>query len=139
MTYVRGLTCRECGRLYPAEALHVCEYCFGPLEVSYDYEAIRANVTRATIAAGPRSIWRYRDLLPADGERLVDLGSGFTPLIRADNLARELGLRELYLKNDSVNPSYSFKDRSTASGGCWDGRGPSLATAKPQVSPKDGT
>lgn len=111
MTYVRGLTCRECGRLYPAEALHVCEYCFGPLEVSYDYEAIRANVTRATIAAGPRSIWRYRDLLPADGERLVDLGSGFTPLIRADNLARELGLRELYLKNDSVNPSYSFKDR----------------------------
>ncbi len=114
MAYVRGLRCRECERLYPVEALHVCEYCFGPLEVDYDYPAIRASVSRASIAAGPRSIWRYRDLLPVEGERVVDLGAGLTPLLRAENLARELGLRELYLKNDAVNPSYSFKDRPVA-------------------------
>jgi threonine synthase len=111
VTYIRGLKCRECGRSYPAEAIHVCEYCFGPLEVDYDYAAIRANISREAIAAGPRSIWRYRDLLPVDGENLIDIGSGYTPLVRAANLARELGLRELYIKNDSVNPSYSFKDR----------------------------
>lgn len=111
MTYIRGLKCRECGRPYPADAIHVCEYCFGPLEADYDYEAIRADISRAKIEAGPRSIWRYRDLLPVDGERLIDIGTGFTPLVRADNLARELGLHELYIKNDSVNPSYSFKDR----------------------------
>jgi threonine synthase len=111
MSHVRGLKCRECGRLYPAEALHVCEYCFGPLEVDYDYEAIRATVSRERIAAGPRSMWRYRDFLPIEDDRVVDLGSGYTPLVRADNLARALGLRELYLKNDAVNPSYSFKDR----------------------------
>jgi threonine synthase len=111
VAYIRGLKCRECGRLYPAEALHVCEYCFGPLEVDYDYEAIRATISREKIAAGPRSIWRYRDLLPIDGDQIVDLGSGYTPLVKADNLARELGLRELYIKNDSVNPSFSFKDR----------------------------
>lgn len=111
MTYIRGLKCRECNRLYPAEAVHVCEYCFGPLEVDYDYEAIRADISRAKIAAGPRSIWRYRDLLPVDGESVVDIGAGYTPLVKADNLARELGLRELYIKNDSVNPTYSFKDR----------------------------
>lgn len=110
-TYVRGLKCRECGQLYPAEALHVCEYCFGPLEADYDYDAIRENVSRETIASGPRSIWRYRELLPVSGDRLVDLGTGFTPLLRANNLARELGLKELYIKNDAVNPSYSFKDR----------------------------
>ncbi len=111
MTYIRGLKCRECGRSYPAEAIHVCEYCFGPLEVDYDYAAIRASISRESIAAGPRSIWRYRDLLPVDGEKVIDIGSGYTPLVRAENLARELGLRELYIKNDSVNPSYSFKDR----------------------------
>lgn len=111
LSYVRGLKCRECGRLYPVEAMHVCEYCFGPLDVDYDYEEIRRNVTRETIAAGPRTIWRYRDLLPVEGERVVDIGAGCTPLVRADNLARELGLRELYIKNDCVNPSYSFKDR----------------------------
>ncbi len=111
MAFVRGLKCRECGRLYPAEALHVCEYCFGPLEADYDYEAIRANVSREKIAAGPRSIWRYRDFLPVEGDRTVDIGAGLTPLVRADNLARELGLRELWIKNDAVNPSYSFKDR----------------------------
>lgn len=111
MAYARGLKCRECGRRYPLEALHVCEYCFGPLEVDYDVDAIRENVTREKISAGPKTIWRYRDFLPVEGDRIVDIGAGLTPLIRADNLARELGLRELYIKNDSVNPSYSFKDR----------------------------
>src|ERR1700687_1083095 len=111
MSFVRGLKCRECGRTYPAEALHVCEYCFGPLEADYDYAGIRESISRDSIAAGPHTIWRYRDVLPVAGERGVDIGAGFTPLLRADNLARELGLRELYIKNDAVNPSYSFKDR----------------------------
>jgi threonine synthase len=111
MPFLRGLKCRECGRSYPAEALHVCEYCFGPLEADYDYGAIRESISPEAIAAGPRTIWRYRDLLPVESEQVVDIGTGLTPLIRADGLARELGLRELYLKNDAVNPSYSFKDR----------------------------
>jgi threonine synthase len=112
--YVSGLRCRECGRAYPAEALHVCEYCFGPLEVSYDYDAIARSISRASIAAGPTSIWRYADLLPASNDGAVDLGAGFTPLIRADRLAAELGLGELWLKNDTLNPTGSFKDRVVA-------------------------
>ncbi|MDE3206873.1 MAG: threonine synthase [Acidobacteriota bacterium] len=111
VSYVEGLRCRECGRPYPAEALHVCEWCFGPLEVVYDYEAIRAAVSRASIAAGPLSIWRYADLLPAAADGAVSLGAGFTPLVRADRLAAELGLRELWIKNDTLNPTGSFKDR----------------------------
>ena len=111
MPYVEGLRCRECGRPYPAEALHVCEWCFGPLEVVYDYDAIRAAISRERIAAGPLSIWRYADLLPAAAEGAVNLGAGFTPLVRADRLAAELGLRELWIKNDTVNPTGSFKDR----------------------------
>jgi threonine synthase len=109
--FVEGLRCRECGRAYPAEALHVCEYCFGPLEVSYDYDAIAAATTRESIAGGPASIWRYANLLPAHNDGAVDLGAGFTPLVRADRLAAELGLGELWLKNDTVNPTGSFKDR----------------------------
>jgi threonine synthase len=109
--FVEGLRCRECARTYPAEALHVCEFCFGPLEVAYDYEAIAASVTREKIAAGPQTIWRYADLLPADSTAPVDLGAGFTPLVRADRLAAELGLGELWIKNDTVNPTGSFKDR----------------------------
>jgi threonine synthase len=112
--YVSGLRCRECGRAYPAAALHVCEYCFGPLEVSYDYDAIARSISRASIAAGPTSIWRYADLLPASNDGAVDLGAGFTPLIRADRLAAELGLGELWLKNDTLNPTGSFKDRVVA-------------------------
>lgn len=111
MTFIRGLKCRECGRTYPTEALHVCDYCFGPLEADYDYDAIRAHVSRESIAAGPHNIWRYRDFLPVGTSNVVDIGAGYTPLLRADNLAKELGLRELYIKNDAVNPSYSFKDR----------------------------
>ena len=111
MPYVEALRCKECARQYPVEALHVCEYCFGPLEVAYDYEAIRAAISRDRVAAGPQSIWRYADLLPADATAPVDLGAGFTPLVRADRLAAELGLGELWVKNDTLNPTGSFKDR----------------------------
>jgi threonine synthase len=109
--FVEGLRCRECARSYPAEALHVCEWCFGPLEVVYDYEAIAASTSRERIAAGPKTIWRYADLLPASAEGAVDLGAGLTPLLRADRLGAELGLTDLWLKNDTVNPTGSFKDR----------------------------
>jgi threonine synthase len=111
LPYVEGLRCRECARPYPAEALHVCEWCFGPLEVVYDYDAITAAVSRESIAAGPLSIWRYADLLPAAAEGAVSLGAGFTPLVRADRLAAELGLGEVWIKNDTLNPTGSFKDR----------------------------
>ena len=111
MSFVEGLRCRECARPYPAEALHVCEYCFGPLEVVYDYERVAASLTRDAIAAGPTTIWRYAPLLPADAKNPVNLGAGFTPLVRADRLAAELGLGELWIKNDTVNPTGSFKDR----------------------------
>jgi threonine synthase len=111
LPYVDGLRCRECGRAYPAEALHACEWCFGPLEVVYDYEAIKAVVSRPRIAAGPPSIWRYSDLLPVRAEGAVSLGAGFTPLVRAHRLAAELGLGEVWIKNDTLNPTGSFKDR----------------------------
>ncbi len=111
MSYVLGLQCRECGRRYPAQAVHVCEFCFGPLEAVYDYEAIKAAVSRESIAAGPRSLWRYAPLLPVEGQHIVDINAGYTPLVEAPNLGRALGLRHLYVKNDCVNPTYSFKDR----------------------------
>ena len=111
---IQGLQCRECGRTFPQEPIHVCEDCFGPLEVVYDYDAIRRQVSRAAIADGPRSIWRYRPFLPIDGDRVVDLGTGFTPLVHAENLGKALGLSRMYIKNDAVNPTYSFKDRPVA-------------------------
>ncbi|MBI4337571.1 MAG: threonine synthase [Chloroflexi bacterium] len=111
MAYVSGLRCRECGREYPAEPLNVCDFCFGPLEVVYDYEAIRRVASRERIQRGPLTMWRYEDLLPVDAERAINLHTGFTPLVKATNLGRLLGLNELYIKNDAVNPSYSFKDR----------------------------
>ena len=111
MSFVQGLVCRECARAYPAEALHVCDFCFGPLEVAYDYDAISASVTRASIGAGPPDIWRYADLLPVGADGPVSLGAGFTPLVRADRLAAELGLGELWVKDDTRNPTGSFKDR----------------------------
>jgi threonine synthase len=111
MSYVKGLRCRECGHAYPPEALHVCDFCFGPLEVDYDYERIAGAVSREEIAAGPLTMWRYAPLLPADARAPVDLGAGFTPLVRADRLAAELGLGEVWIKNDTVNPTGSFKDR----------------------------
>jgi len=108
---VLGLRCRECGRLYPTEALHVCADCFGPLEVAYDYDAIRATLSRASVEQGPPSLWRYRALLPIEGDRVVDTQTGCTPLVRADRLGQTLGLHNLWLKNDTVNPTFSFKDR----------------------------
>ncbi len=111
MPFVQDLRCRECHHTYPAEALHVCELCFGPLEVTYDYDAIAAHTSRAAIEAGPTTMWRYADLLPAEADGAVDLGAGFTPLVRADRLAAELGLGELWIKNDTLNPTGSFKDR----------------------------
>lgn len=108
---VRGLRCRECGREYEIAPIYTCEWCFGPIEITYDYEAIRAVTSRERIAAGPLSLWRYADLLPVAPNPAVDLGAGFTPLVRADRLAAELGLGELWLKNDTRNPTNSFKDR----------------------------
>src|SRR3954467_8827183 len=114
MAHVHALRCRECGREYDVAPIFTCEWCFGPLEVSYDYDAIRASVTREKIASGPLSIWRYSDLLPVECNPAVDLGAGFTPLVRADRLAAELGLGEVWIKNDTTNPTNSFKDRVTA-------------------------
>ena len=112
MAQIHELRCRECDRTYAVAPIHVCECCFGPLEPVYDYDAIAAGVSRASIEAGPQTVWRYAPLLPiADDVERVDLGTGCTPLIKADNLARELGIRNLYLKNDMANPTHSFKDR----------------------------
>lgn len=110
MGYARDLRCRKCGRESPLVASNLCDFCLSPLEVNYDYKSMANAVSREKIAQGPPSMWRYRDLLPVGGE-VVDIGTGFTPLIRAENLGRELGLDELYLKNDCLNPTYSFKDR----------------------------
>ena len=111
MGSVKGLQCRECGELYPAEAIHVCEMCFGPLEVAYDYDVIGNRVSRESIAAGPKSLWRYKALLPIESDRYVDSQAGFTPLVQAANLGKALGLKNVYVKNDTVNPTFSFKDR----------------------------
>jgi len=111
MANVLGLKCRECGREYSLEPIHVCEYCFGPLEVVYDYDEIKKKVSREKIQEGPKSLWRYIDLLPVEEPR-VGLNAGFTPLKKAENLGKMLGLENLYIKDDSVNhPTLSFKDR----------------------------
>jgi len=112
---VRGLKCRLCGKHYPREALNFCTDDFGPLEVEYDYEEVARTMSRAAIASRPKSMWRYRELLPLDGEPTVGQHVGCTPLVRADRLARALGVSELYIKNDAVNyPTLSFKDRVVA-------------------------
>lgn len=112
MSSVLGLRCRECSADYPQEALHVCELCFGPLEVVYDYPAIAAALSRDRIESRPRNLWRYRELLPVEEEPQVGPYSGMTPLVRADRLAAALGVDELYVKDDSVNhPTFSYKDR----------------------------
>ena len=110
MSYAKTLRCRKCGREYPLEPLNLCDFCFSPLEVSYDYKSMAKAVSQAKIAKGPPSMWRYIDLLPVDGD-VVDIGTGFTPLVKADNLGKEVGLDKLYIKNDCLNPTYSFKDR----------------------------
>jgi threonine synthase len=110
--FMKALKCRECGREYPLTATHVCEFDFGPLEVAYDYDRIKKSLTKAAIESRPKSMWRYRELLPIAGEPTVGKQVGFTPLIKADRLAKKLGIRELWIKNDAVNyPTLSFKDR----------------------------
>ena len=112
MSFVLGLQCRECGQEYEKKPLHVCENCFGPLEIHYDYESIKNSISREKIAAREHNLWRYRELLPIDGEPRVGLYSGFTPLVRAHRLGAALGVKELYVKDDSVNhPTFSYKDR----------------------------
>jgi threonine synthase len=107
-----ALECRECHARYPVEALTVCEECFGPLEPAYDLEHLDGTDLRKDVEAGPPSLWRYEPLLPGGPDvPRVDLGAGFTPLRRAERLAERLGLRRLWIKDDSVNPSNSFKDR----------------------------
>jgi threonine synthase len=118
VTYVQALQCRECGRRVDVAATHACEFCFGPLEVVYDYDAMRGVVTRERIEAGPPTLWRYADLLPVlDGPAdtrdagRVDLGAGFTPLVPAPRLGAAIGLDDLWIKNDTLNPTGAFKDR----------------------------
>ena len=114
MAYARALRAKEGGREYPLTAMNICEWTFSPLEVDYDYDAMRGVVTRERIEQGPRTMWRYRDLLPVGDGPVVDLHTGFTPLVKADNLGKLLGLENLYVKTDCVNPTYSFKDRVTS-------------------------
>ena len=115
MSYVSHLECRDCQKSYPAEPLAACEECWAPLEVIYDYGRLWSDVRREDIAARPANMWRYHELLPLQGQPCVGLYSGFTPLVRADRLARALGVRELFIKNDAVNhPTLSFKDRVVA-------------------------
>ncbi len=112
MSLVKGLECRECHHQYPTSAIHVCEFCFGPLEVIYDYESIKKEISREKILSREANMWRYKELLPLDGEPTVGTQVGYTPLVKADNLAKALGVKELYIKNDAVNyPTLSFKDR----------------------------
>src|SRR5437764_10328503 len=109
----RGLVCRNCGATFGLIAEHACAECFGPLEVDYDHDLLKA-VTREQIEAGPQNIWRYAALLPVgqDPADRVSLNPGMTPLVRADRLADELGLTGgLWVKDDSANPTHSFKDR----------------------------
>ena len=111
MSFAKNLRCKECGRVYPLQPIHVCEFCFGPLEVYYDYDALARALTRRRIEQGPPTMWRYADLLPCHAETAVDIGTGYTPLVRAPNLGRLIGLNRLYIKNDCLNPTWSFKDR----------------------------
>ena len=114
MSWVKSLKCRECGQEYEKTAKYVCEFCFGPLEAAYDYEKIKRDISREKIASRPLNIWRYRELLPVEGTTYNTLEEGYTPLIRADRLGEELGLSNLYIKNDCANPTHSFKDRVVA-------------------------
>ena len=115
MSKVLGMRCRECGQDYPTRPIHVCELCFGPLEVVLNWEEITPKVSREKIASGPPSMWRYWDLLPVEGPPTVGKHVGWTPLVKAEHLGHELGLKNLYIKNDAVNfPTLSFKDRVVA-------------------------
>src|SRR5438552_7506254 len=120
MPKLLGLRCRECGAEYELQATHVCEMCFGPLDAVYDKAVLKKIVSRQRIEQGPKSMWRYRDLLPIeDATPVVTLGEGFTPLVKAERLGAELGLTNLYLKNDTMNPTNSFKDRVVSVAISW--------------------
>ena len=107
----QSLRCKECAATYELNATYYCESCFGPLEVAYDFSGIDAAEAKRRIQAGSQGIWRYRDFLPFEGRPVDPLEPGLTPLVKADRLARELGIGELWLKNDAANPTHSFKDR----------------------------
>lgn len=112
MGFVESLKCKECSDIYPKEPKHVCETCFGPLEAVYNYDEIKKHISREKIASRPQNIWRYKELLPIDSEPTLGTQVGYTPLVRARNLAKELGVSEIYVKNDAVcYPTLSFKDR----------------------------
>lgn len=112
MSTLLGLQCHVCHTPFPAEALFVCDQCFGPLEPVYDYDRVRTTLTREAVAARPRNLWRFRELLPITGEPRTGFSSGCTPLMAAPRLAERLGVRELYVKDDGVNhPTLSYKDR----------------------------
>jgi threonine synthase len=106
-----ALKCKECAATYPAEARYVCERCFGPLEVAYSAPRGDAAELKRRIQAGPQTLWRYADFLPVDAPPRSSLPTGCTPLVRADRLAERLGLREVWVKNETANPTHSFKDR----------------------------
>ena len=107
-----GLRCKECERVVALTAAYVCDFCFGPLEVVYDMERIRARASREAIAAGPPSLWRYRDFLPcAPADPSCGLMTGMTPLVPAPRLAERLGIDEVWIKSETANPTHSFKDR----------------------------
>jgi threonine synthase len=106
-----ALKCKECSTTYPLEARYVCERCFGPLEVAYAAPTVEADALKRRIQAGPHTLWRYADFLPLAGPPRAPLPTGWTPLIRADRLAERLGLRDVWIKNETANPTHSFKDR----------------------------
>ncbi len=115
MSHVLGLKCKECGRTYPKEPVAACSECWGGLEPVYDLDRVRATFTREAVAGRPRDLWRYRELLPIDGEPVVGIGTGFTPLIRAHRLGAALGIPDLWIKYDAAcHPTLSFKDRLVA-------------------------
>lgn len=112
MSYIKGLKCRECGHHFPIAPTHVCEFCFGPLEVDYNYDQIAKSLTREKIEKRPQTMWRYRELLPIEKDPTVGVLAGYTPLVPAKNLAKALGVKEVWVKNDAVcYPTLSFKDR----------------------------
>jgi threonine synthase len=111
MSSLEALKCKECGERYALDARYVCDVCFGPLEVAYDFSALDAEEVKRRIQGGPQDIWRYSDFLPFEQRPQTALAAGVTPLVKADRLAQRLGLREVWIKNDAANPTHSFKDR----------------------------
>jgi threonine synthase len=110
LNHIKSLKCKNCGKEYPPTKIYVCQECFGPLEVTYNFDSI--ELTRKSFQNRPNTVWRYFELLPVqDKTKIVDLGAGYTILHECKRLAKALGLKTLYAKNDSVNPTFSFKDR----------------------------